>query len=56
MESKTKKCTFGEWRDDKREGNGVMVSESGDIYDGYWKYDIFDPYNRSGLVEISQVL
>ena len=29
----------GEWKNDLREGKGIMKYNNGDIYDGYWKND-----------------
>ena len=30
----------GEWKNDKREGKGIMEYENGNIYDGEWKNDL----------------
>ena len=30
---------YGSWKKDKKEGNGNMIYNNGDVYDGTWKND-----------------
>ena len=32
----------GDWKDDKRNGRGVVKLANGDTYEGDWKDDIFN--------------
>ena len=32
-------CYLGEWKENKREGKGVLQYSNGDVYDGEWKAD-----------------
>lgn len=40
MEFSTGDVYEGPWRDDKRDGRGVMRFANGDVYDGDWRDDV----------------